>query len=196
MTDHPSAAGDRPAPLRRAFHHTSQGLGTLAAVGVVVTMLATVTDVARRTTTGRALPGTVDYSELLMVAVVFLALAMTQRDGGHVSVNLVTARLPDTVARWMRVTGLLVAAVLMLWLTVAATQEAIGSYARNEIRFGLLRIPVWPARAAIPVGCAALVLELVASITDVARSDRPAALTTHSTQRKAEAGPGLEGHRL
>lgn len=196
MTDHPSAAGDRPAPLRRGLHHTSQGLGTLAAVGVLVTMLATVTDVARRTTTGRALPGTVDYSELLMVAVVFLALAMTQRDGGHVSVNLVTARLPDAVARWMRVTGLLVAAVLMLWLTVAATQEAIGSYARNEIRFGLLRIPVWPARAAIPVGCAALVLELVASITDAARSHRPAALTTHSTQRKAEAGPGLEGHRL
>ena len=148
-------------------------------------MALTVVDVTRRNITGRALAGTVDLSELTMVAVVFLALGLTQLERQHVAVSLVTTRLPYNLARWLRLAGLCVTIGLITWLCVAAAQEAWRSYNRNEFRFGLLRVVVWPARAMIPLGCLALVLELAVRVADLLRhAERPGA-TTDPTDRAA-----------
>ena len=153
-------------------------MASVAALGVTAIMMLTVTDVARRTATGRALAGTVDLSELTMVALVFLALGLTQLEQQHVSVNLVTTRLPQDVARWLRLAGLCVAIGLITWLCIAAAQEAWRSYNRNEFRFGLLRVVVWPARAMIPLGCLALVLELGVRVADLLCRANPGGRTT------------------
>lgn len=157
--------------MRTSIHRLSWTLASVAAAGVAAIMALTVADVARRAATGRALAGTVDLSELTMVAVVFLALGLTQLERQHVAVSLVTTRLPDGLARWCRLVGLVVAIGLVAWLGVAAAQEAWRSYSRNEFRFGLLRVVVWPARAMLPLGCVALVLELGVRVAEVFRGD-------------------------
>lgn len=166
---HPQRPG--PTSARSVIRGVSWTLASVAALGVAAIMMLTVTDVARRNATGRAIAGTVDLSELTMVAVVFLAFALTQREEQHVSVTLVTTRLPNGLARWVRIGGLCIAIVLISWLCIAAAQEAWRSYNRNEFRFGLLRVVVWPARAMIPVGCLALTLELAVRITDLLRDN-------------------------
>lgn len=158
------------APVRRMVHAIARVLAVLAATAVVLIMVTTVADVSRRTTTGRSLPGTVDYGELLMVAGVFLALAFAQHRREHVSVNLVTSRLPPTAGRRVRVVGLMVAIGFVAWLAIATGQEALRSFARNEFRFGLVRVAVWPARAVIPVGAVALLLRLLVDTVDLLRS--------------------------
>ena len=181
--------------MRATIHRVSRTLASVAAVGVAAIMLLTVTDVARRTTTGRAFPGTVDLSELTMVAVVFLAIGLTQLEGQHVAVSLVTTRLPHGVARWCRIVGLCVAIGLALWLSAAAAQEAWRSYQRNEFRFGLLRVVVWPARAMIPLGCLALVLELGVRVADLLRNpDRDGSTTglaDGTTTLGGDVAPGI-----
>ncbi|CAN5309700.1 hypothetical protein BH23ACT9_BH23ACT9_07290 [soil metagenome] len=152
----------------------ARGLAGLAAVCIGALMMITVVDVIRRNLTGSALAGTVEYSELLMVSLVFLGLALAQRDKEHVAVNLVTSRLPRPVSRILRVSGLGIVLALLAWMTLETAKEAYRSFISGEIRIGLQSVRVWPARALIPIGLAALVMQLIADVVAAAKGDPPA----------------------
>lgn len=155
--------------MRKVFDPPARALAVLAATCLGVLMMLTVADVTRRNITGRALPGTVEYSELLMVALVFLGLAAAQRRKEHVAVNLLTSRLPVHVSRLVRIAGLVVVLLFIGWMTWKTGQEAHRSLSRNEVRIGLQSVQVWPARLAMPVGLAALFLQVVADVLDLTR---------------------------
>jgi TRAP-type C4-dicarboxylate transport system permease small subunit len=133
----------------------------LAASGTLFLMLATVADVARRQLTGQPLTGVVEISEVMLVAVVFLGVAYTQREKQHVATTVLTDRLPPRVSGWLRVIGTVVVVVLLLWMIQATSELALESYRRGEYRFGLTRVPLWPARASIPLGLTLLLGEVV-----------------------------------
>ena len=65
-------------------------------------MIAVSTDVARRTATGRPIPGANELTVLLIVAVIFLGLAEAERTDTHVRMRLLTSRLPDRIAAAFR----------------------------------------------------------------------------------------------
>lgn len=155
--------------MRKLLDPPARVLAVVAGSCIGFLMMLTVVDVARRNLTGRALPGTVEYSELLMVALVFLGLAAAQRRKEHVAVNLVTSRLPVRVSRGIRTAGLAVVIVFIVWMTWETGQEAYRSFSKNEVRIGLQAVRVWPARLAMPLGLAALLLQLVADIVDLSR---------------------------
>src|SRR5690606_32354832 len=102
-----------------------------------------------------------------------------------VSVELVTARVPPQLARWLRLVGLAVAIALVAWMVVATAQEASRSFTRNEFRFGLVRVPVWPARAVMPVGAVVLLAQLAVDVLRLARS-RPAATSTSAREQPGD----------
>ncbi len=52
------------------------------------------------------------------------------------------------------------------WMVYVTADRALASFEMREYRFGLVRVPVWPARVAIAVGLAAYFLELVFRLFD------------------------------
>lgn len=135
-----------------------------AALCVVGMMGLTVIDVANRSVTGRSVPGAQEISEQLIVALVFLGMAFAYYRKEHVAVTMCTRALPIRTRGPVRLLGRCVLLGLVFWLIWATGHEALRSYAQGEFRFGLLQVPVWPARAAIPIGLAALALQVMAEM--------------------------------
>jgi TRAP-type C4-dicarboxylate transport system permease small subunit len=167
----------------------SRAAAYIGAVGIVVIMLATVSDVLRRWVQGRSVPGVVEGSELVLVVSVFLGLGLAERMGVHVSTSVVTDRLPTRVAGMLNAIGLVVVFLFLVWILAASADRALRSYISGEYRFGLMQIPLWPGRTAIAVGFLVLLLEVARHIgvsvlrarrrrrpDDAAASDVPAAI--------------------
>lgn len=144
--------------LRQAAQRFSAPLGALGAIATVVMMVATTVDVLSRNLIGPSVPGLMELSATLLVATVFLGLAYAGAANAHVSVDLITSRLPLGVAR--RLAGLmwLIGAAMTVWFVWATAKRAISSLSMGETTVGIIDWPLWPARWIVVIGFAAFVL--------------------------------------
>lgn len=134
---------------------------TLAGVGILVLMLLTVVDVSLRETRGRGVGGVTEASEVGLVIVVFLGMTAAQMSRAHISTPMVLSRLPSRVGHALRAFSLLLAGVFVVWMTYRTLLTGLDSYARGEFRYGIVNVPIWPARLVIPVGLAGLAIALI-----------------------------------
>ncbi|HTV67814.1 MAG TPA: TRAP transporter small permease [Rhizobiaceae bacterium] len=133
-------------------------------IGIALLMLPTVADVTYRKVIGPSLAGMVEVSEVGVVIVAFLAMAAALRRGAHVGTPIFTSQLNPTLAERLRILGCLViwiALALMVW---GSWQIAVESFQVREFRFGLVQMPIWPAKMAVPVGLVLMLIELTIQI--------------------------------
>lgn len=153
--------------IRSLVGRTNKILSLLSGFALVFIMGSIFANVFRRELLdGRSISGVIEYNEIVLTALVFLSLANTQRTRDHVAVDLVTRRLPDRVAWGLRGLGLIVAAIFLAWMGYRALVVGISSYQSGEYRFGLARVPIWPARLLLPFGLTFLVLQVLVHATD------------------------------
>lgn len=147
----------------RQFERIANGLSTLLAIigtfAIVAVMVAISADVIRRGLAGRSIVGVLELTEVLMVSFIFLGMAEAQRRDLHVQFGAVTAILPARVTRYLEIVGVLASIAYVSWMAYATIGRAIDSVQIREYRFGLIEVPIWPARIAIPLGLAALLLQ-------------------------------------
>ena len=148
----------------RVLRRMSGVAAVAASLGVAVLAVGITADVALRYFVGSGVPGMIEYAATLMVAVVFLGLAEGQRKGEHVGMTFLVDRLPRAPRHILPMVGLLAMALLLLWMTIETTGDVIKSYSSGEFRFGLIRVPLWPAKATIPIGLSLLLAETVRSV--------------------------------
>jgi len=156
------AGAQAPPVLDRADRWLRTLSGALAAVGslvLVYLMVGTSLDVILRNASGRGLHGVVEYSEIFMAALVFLGLGQAQRTDAHIAVDVFVRRLPRPGGRVVTTLGLVVTVLVLLFLTYATANSAMESFQAGERHYGVAGVPMWPARAAIPVGLAVMALE-------------------------------------
>lgn len=119
------------------------GIVFLGGMMLLVMMVMTVVDVIGRYIFNSPLGGAGELTELLLVSVIFMGLPAVTLEKEHVTVDLVTARMPPWLERWrIRATGLLSAVILVMvgWqLFVHAGR--IGAYGDVSTT---LRIPISP----------------------------------------------------
>ena len=148
----------------------------LGAVGqgllVVLTVLVVV-EVAARFITGRSVPGTVEYVEVVMVAAIFLSLALAEKEGAHVRVTSVHDRLPVGVKEGTRALGAVVSVGFLTVMTCATAIRATNSLVSREFRFGIAEVPIWPARMAIALGTLVLTIEVIRTFMREREVDGP-----------------------
>ncbi|GAA2181300.1 hypothetical protein GCM10009847_22580 [Leucobacter tardus] len=153
----------------RVLQKCSAALGVIAAGSLVVLMLATVADVLVRWITRSSLPGMIEIAETALVTSVFLGLAWTSIQGGHVAVSIVTDRLSPRSARAVSTLVWALSAGILAWMSVALFVRAAQSTSASETRFGLVQWPIWPMRWIIAVG---VVLWTVVAIVNLVRALR------------------------
>lgn len=135
----------------------------IAAFAVLGMMVVGAADVLGTVTLGRPFPGAYEITESLMVGAVFLALALSQREGRQIRVTLVVERLGTRAAAWLD--GLAQVASLGVYAVIAwyGWGIAIGSYVIGEFSPGILRFPVWPAKFALALGATLMVVQCAAA---------------------------------
>lgn len=154
-----------PDPMtERLARGVDMALLACAAVGLIAMMLLVSIDIL----SGLLLNAPIAITSALvtnyaMIAVAFLPLLAAERHGAHVSVGLLTDRLPSGARRGLAVVVGLVTAGVYLMLAAQAWDEAwdkwlAGAFVVEQTS----RIPVWPAYLMVPLGFAAIGLLLLA----------------------------------
>ena len=136
--------------------------GVLAgAATLVLTAMVTGGVVARRVLNAPLL-FVEEVSGYLVLAIVFLGLAYTLKDGGHIRVDIVFGRLTGGVRRATQA-ACLVAALVWAGFVVAGTWRLVEEYyTQRVLSFAYLQTPLWIPGAAMVAGAVLLALQVLA----------------------------------
>ncbi|MFT6676059.1 MAG: TRAP-type C4-dicarboxylate transport system permease small subunit [Sulfitobacter sp.] len=114
----------------------------LGALGLSVEVVVILVDVVGRAL-GRPLLGSQDLITMAMVILVFGGMALCDRDGGHIAVDLIEPYLSPAVNRWINIFSAVLGAVTFVFIAWAIIESAKLSVMLN-LSTNLLRLPkVW-----------------------------------------------------
>ena len=102
-------------------------LGVIAAVALFAMMGITFVDVIARKAFSSSVPGGVEITELLMLAVIFVAMPLASLKGEHIIFDLLDPILPAPIKTWQhRIANGICVAVLVgsSWLVFGRAQRA------------------------------------------------------------------------
>lgn len=146
--------------LGRLLSRVIDLLTVLSGLAVALMMLHVTADVIGRYVFGVPLPGTITIvSYYYMVIAAFLPLAFVEQKSAHISVEVLTERLPLVVRKHLAGWLLVVSGAVFALLAVRTWGEAVSKY---EIGAAIVQgedsIPIWPTYFFLPVGCGLMFL--------------------------------------
>ena len=145
----------------RAYGRLLRALARISAVSTFAMMALVVINVAGRYLLNKPLSGTLEFTESLLVLVIFLSVALTQFDGGHIRVTLLTRHLSAPWARTFNIVCMLAGAAFFTWCAYAAWVFAAQSYSFNEQEWGEVVFPLWPMKFVVFVGILLLAVQFL-----------------------------------
>ncbi|WP_414897777.1 TRAP transporter small permease subunit [Rhodovulum sp. YEN HP10] len=161
--------------LDRGLYRLERRLALLAGLTVFVLMLLAVVSVGGRHLFNRPLPGSVDWIQQGMPLIAFLGIAYTQRDGGHIRMDILVARLSDRAlwaAEAVTTLAMLIVMALLVWGSFAHFQRSFDWGAPMFSRDSSIDInlPLWPAKLLAPVAFSVLCLRLALQLWGYGRA--------------------------
>jgi TRAP-type C4-dicarboxylate transport system permease small subunit len=145
----------------RAVRYTS---GIAASICIFLMVCTIVPDSIGRFFFNRPLYGTLELNTLLMSAIVFLSLAWTQSQRGHVRVEVLISRAGPNLRGTLNIICWALGFVLFLAITIGGTQEAICSVMIGENLWGVEKFPLWPGKILAAFGSGLLCVQFLIDI--------------------------------
>jgi TRAP-type mannitol/chloroaromatic compound transport system permease small subunit len=139
-------------------------LGVMATISIIALMVLTTSDVVKRYIFADPIKGAYEISESLFLTAVFLGLAYTQLFREHVNTDLFIRHLTKRANLILQTVMLLLALTIYALFSWKGMEAFWTSLTEGEYRWGLIRIPLWPARLMIPIGVSALCLRFIGEI--------------------------------
>lgn len=147
--------------FRAAYGRVLSLCGLFAGTILLAVMVLVVANVLLRYLFNSPIAGTLELTEGALPLIIFLSLAMTQYEGGHIKVVLLTRKFPSNLRRAAVVFAMLTGAVFFAWASYAGWIFAAKSFAIGEIERGSIRYPLWPVKGVIALGMALLTLQFL-----------------------------------
>lgn len=131
----------------------SRGMVAIAGFSIVAMLVLVAGDVISRAVLNIAIPG-IDtvVAAYLMVATIFLPLAMLEMLEENISVDILRDHVPDVVKDIFDVIGRLLTTILYGLLAWLYVHVALESFEIREFVTGTWDVPIWPARIIMPIG--------------------------------------------
>lgn len=141
--------------LDRLLEILSRTLLVCAAVLGFCLSFVVCADVIGRVMFGRPLKGTPEMVSMAIVIICYLQAAYAIRSGGMISVDAITQYLPPRVQSAVAAFGALLGALLFALILWGSLDGAAHAWSSSEYEGeGAMRVPVWPTRFVIVLGCA------------------------------------------
>ena len=169
------ADGSVLSRIDRGLLQIEQVLALLSGFAVFMLMVLAVYSVGGRNLFNSPMPGYVDWIEQLMPLIAFLGIAYTQRDGGHIRMDILIGRLNG---RPLWAAELITAVVSLLLLALLVW----GSWAHFDRSFDMSKpmwsrdssidvgIPLWPTKLIVPLAFSVLCLRMLIQIWGYGRA--------------------------
>lgn len=155
--------------LIRLSDQLSQFLMVLAAVWAMALSVLIVADIIGNNLIGHAIPGVREIVISSIVMIVYLQLGYAIRSHSMLRADTLVLVMPVMLRRIVLAAGYALGAVFFFMILSGTISPAVHAWTTSEFwGEGALRVPVWPTRFMILVGCAlAIVNYAVAALIDV-----------------------------
>lgn len=146
--------------------------GTMAALMIIAMTFLVSVNVIFRTLPGlKSLTFVEEYTGYLFVGLAFLGFADAFVAGSHVRVSLFLSRLRGRVRSYYEVPLTLVALAVTGAIGWFGGRHFWGAWAHGDLAQTVSQTPLWIPRIAVPLGCAILLLALVAHLRAALRGE-------------------------
>ena len=141
-------------------------LALLSGLAVFSLMLLAVVSVSGRHLINQPLPGYVDWIEQAMPLIAFMGVAYTQRDGGHIRMDIVVSHLHGRTLWAVEFITVLLIFLVMLLITWGAWAHFVRSFDFTAPMWSRdssmdIALPLWPAKLMAPIAFGVLCLRCV-----------------------------------
>lgn len=131
-------------------------LASVSALATLCMVVLIAGDLFARNIMRASIPGAAEISTTLLVFMVYCGLAGAQAAKGHFNITFVLILLPPRLRWVLNVVAFALLCVITAGLCWLTWGSAVTSFLRGESSWGIVIVPIWPARIAITVGCALL----------------------------------------
>lgn len=160
---------NRLSRIDRALFRVEGWLALLSGLAVFSLMILAVVSVTGRNGFNQPLPGYVDWIQQAMPLIAFMGISFTQREGGHIRMDMLVGVLRGRALYLMEIVttlAILLLMVLMVWGSYAHFARSFDFAAPLWSRDSSMDIalPLWPAKLLAPVAFSVLCLRLCLQI--------------------------------
>jgi TRAP-type C4-dicarboxylate transport system permease small subunit len=135
-----------------------------AGAAVALMIISTTLDTTLRYTFNFPIPGVFELNEVLLVITVYLGISWTQEERGHTRVVLWMRKLSIRNAVKMDIVCWLICLLFLGVMGWQSGKEALRSFEISEFRWGAVQMPIWWAKALVPLGCWMTCIQLLIDI--------------------------------
>ncbi len=152
--------------LDQKLNEIGKFLALISGLAVFSLMILAVLSVSGRNFLNHPLPGYIDWIEQAMPLIAFMGISYTQRNGGHIRMDMVVGKLKGRVlyaAELVTTLAILLLMLLIVWGSWEHFQRSFDFSAPMWSRDSSMDIgiPLWPAKLLAPVAFSVLCLQLV-----------------------------------
>lgn len=147
----------------------------ISGLAVFSLMILAVFSVSGRNFFNQPLPGYVDWIEQAMPLIAFMGISFTQRDGGHIRMDMVVGALRGRTlyaVEFITTLAIFILMVLLVWGTWAHFERSFDFGAPMWSRDSSMDIalPIWPAKLMAPLAFGILAVRLALQLVAYARA--------------------------
>lgn len=161
--------------LDRKLYRVEGWLALLSGLAVFSLMILAVISVTGRHTINQPLPGYVDWIEQAMPLIAFMGVAYTQRDGGHIRMDIFVGALRGRALWAVEFITIFLMLVVMILITWGAW-----SHFGRSFDFGAplwsrdssmdIALPLWPAKLLAPIAFGTLCVRFTVQLAAYGRA--------------------------
>jgi TRAP-type C4-dicarboxylate transport system permease small subunit len=137
---------------------------------------------------GFIIPSLAEIGGFLFVASAFLALPAALRAAGHVRVTLILRFLSPTADKALTFLALLVALGLTVFAAWALGVQAVASFQRGSVSYGIIAIPLWIPQAVMTTGVVIFAIAILDEIVTLLSGREPAFRHVERHREATEGG--------
>jgi C4-dicarboxylate transporter, DctQ subunit len=155
--------------LDRLFYHLESLLSLLGGCVILALVFLAVTNILGRWLLNWPVSGYIDWVEQSMAFMAFMGLSFTQRDGGHIRMDMLVAKLRGRYLWAVELLSSVVMLTMSLLLCWGSWLHFLRAWQLGDTSFDI-GLPTWPAKLVVPVAFAVLSLRLLLQVWGYGRA--------------------------
>jgi TRAP-type C4-dicarboxylate transport system permease small subunit len=163
------------------------GGAVLAAICLILIALLTLMQVIGRAI-GVMIVDAGEIAGYAMAASIFLALAYTLREGGHIRVSLLLSHVSPRFRRALEIWCLMSFSGLAIFFAYTCISFVMDSHSFGDVSTGMVVIPLWIPQTPMALGTVLLAMALVQETIRVLRGHQPIYETKESQGFSSDKG--------
>ena len=146
--------------------HTGNVSRTFSIVMLLGMVLLITVDIIGRAL-GNATKVADEISRYMLVGIIFVGLAHTQRAERHIEVDLLTRYLPKRLRGPLALAALFIGTAFVWWLFIYTVPNVINNYSHHVTSLSYIDVPMWIPHLLVPLGLGLLAMQMTIELIKV-----------------------------